>query len=718
MASYGCLCFLRKGRKGREAKGGSAKGTTVDSSHGTVQTTEPASLKSVPSTTSIGNFCRFAPEQNVPSPQPHTSPPTALSAASKASSPSTEAPRTPPPLPARASEIAHLRPADSGLGGGNDDDAHFMDACALSATSYSSSYYSACGWSHYGDGDAEGSSRRISSVGSFGRALLTQASSGAPAAPAAAAADPHADGHPPHHHQPSIFHPHRPSRGSGHLPVLREAALPAEAAAQAALHTAVAVEGFAASLEQPPSSLGPASSSAVAIMAQASRMSDALPSPAFCASAAPAADSDSLASAAAAVASEPVPLVPPPSPLVPSAPASPSAALLPSASFQLPPPLLPLPFIPDAYTGPVWTQDAGRSSGDGGSYPVSGGSGSIVVQHPHPPQPEEDDPHREALLDRVAELYGKLGRPCLAFQALLRFCKARGVQPESLAAGLAARRVPNAALLPKVLRNVCDSLADLRTEDHWQLMRNDDLRMLYKHLADKDVHAFRAVCTLDAPMEKLVALARELDLFPTWNKYCTSAKVLRESTPADMRVYVSLWMPWPFSDVGFCVDVNGLDLFDDEGCIVAAICSPDRKDRTTPLPPGSEKHTKIRLLRPSCLTFTPLPPKTPGGTLRTHCHVQAYVDTGGKHVPAVVISFVLKVFSPFIYGTVKKVLASAFGDPRGPLPSRMREQPHLYDMVRRRSEAYLAARKAAGAAGAGMPQPPLYAPLVAAPAGY
>ncbi|KAG2447129.1 hypothetical protein HYH02_007875 [Chlamydomonas schloesseri] len=296
---------------------------------------------------------------------------------------------------------------------------------------------------------------------------------------------------------------------------------------------------------------------------------------------------------------------------------------------------------------------------------------------------------REALLDRVTELYAIQGRPCKACQVLLQYCKANDLKPDSLQPDLKARDMPDADGLAKVVQGVTDGLLDLSSDEGWQLVRDDELRLLYKAVPKSNVHCFRARCVLDAPTEHLVALAREVDLCPTWNKYCTSAHVLKEASPTDVTVYMSLYVPWPFNDVGFVVEANGADLYDEEGRLIIAFSSPDSKDSGVQLPPGAEKHRKVKLLSPSCMSFTPLPPKAPGGPQRTLCHVQTYVNPGIS-VPAFIISFVLKVLSPFVYGAVQKVLASAFKSPSGPLPSRLKQRELLYGLVKRRTEAYLA----------------------------
>ncbi|EFJ42271.1 hypothetical protein VOLCADRAFT_97649 [Volvox carteri f. nagariensis] len=355
--------------------------------------------------------------------------------------------------------------------------------------------------------------------------------------------------------------------------------------------------------------------------------------------------------------------------------------------------------------------------------------------------------HVDPVLNLVSELYAAQGRPCCACQVLLRYCKAQGMAPESLREELRARELPNAEALTKVwgwgpsevAQGISDCLSDLASDQGWQLVRNDDLQLLYKPLPSQGVHAFRGRFVVDAPLEHMMALLREVDLCPTWNKYCSSAYVLRELSPADILAYMSLWVPWPLNDVGFMVEAQGADLFEEEGRLVVCFKSPERQQATgnssistgtaatatttaasaastpgrggsphptsssppppppllPPLPPGAERHRRIRLLARSCMVFEPLPPRVPGGQPRTRCAAQVYVDPGIRLVPPFIISFVLKVLSPVMYAAVLKVMATAFKSPNNPLPKRIQERAYLYGLVQRRAEAYLRSKSAA-----------------------
>lgn len=50
-----------------------------------------------------------------------------------------------------------------------------------------------------------------------------------------------------------------------------------------------------------------------------------------------------------------------------------------------------------------------------------------------------------------------------------------------------------------------------------------------------------------------------------------------DSVATAPQVYMSLYVPWPFNDVGFVVEANGADLYEEEGRLIIAFASPDSK---------------------------------------------------------------------------------------------------------------------------------------------
>lgn len=69
------------------------------------------------------------------------------------------------------------------------------------------------------------------------------------------------------------------------------------------------------------------------------------------------------------------------------------------------------------------------------------------------------------------------------------------------------------------------------------------------------------------------------------------------------------------------------------------------------------------------------------GRQRVRAEVLVHMQPPVKHVPSVLLNFVLKVMSPFIYNTMRKVLSTHFKTPDQDLPTRIRQKPELYGLI-------------------------------------
>ena len=76
------------------------------------------------------------------------------------------------------------------------------------------------------------------------------------------------------------------------------------------------------------------------------------------------------------------------------------------------------------------------------------------------------------------------------------------------------------------------------------------------------------------------------------------------------------------------------------------------------------------------------------GQQRVRAQVIVHMQPPVKHVPSVLLNFVLKVMSPFIYNTMNKVLKTEFSSPDKVLPTRIREKPELYGLIGPRVRAF------------------------------
>ena len=78
--------------------------------------------------------------------------------------------------------------------------------------------------------------------------------------------------------------------------------------------------------------------------------------------------------------------------------------------------------------------------------------------------------------------------------------------------------------------------------------------------AGTSVHSFKFEAVFDAPVEHLLALAREFDLTSSWNKYTLDSTILHEESIFETVVYAAAWMPPPFPQADSVLQARGLDL--------------------------------------------------------------------------------------------------------------------------------------------------------------
>eukprot|EP00879_Flechtneria_rotunda_P005552 GHRR01005845.1.p2 GENE.GHRR01005845.1~~GHRR01005845.1.p2 ORF type:complete len:215 (+),score=93.26 GHRR01005845.1:1005-1649(+) len=209
-------------------------------------------------------------------------------------------------------------------------------------------------------------------------------------------------------------------------------------------------------------------------------------------------------------------------------------------------------------------------------------------------------------------------------------------------------------------------------------------------------------------------MAREFDLVNTWNSYITNSVVLRTFCDVDLLVYASVWFPWPFAERDVLIAAVADDQLKEQGVVAVSFASPIETPADVELPDGADQHVRVYFTSGSCMTMQPVAPgaapaaattssswwgssystagnssSSDGNTQQTQVVVVANIETSMAYVPEAIIQFVLRVFAPFMYSAVVKVLTSTFGNPSEALPKRVAEHHKLYDQMRQRCQDYL-----------------------------
>lgn len=299
-----------------------------------------------------------------------------------------------------------------------------------------------------------------------------------------------------------------------------------------------------------------------------------------------------------------------------------------------------------------------------------------------------------------------------AYENMLKFCRAIGLQETYLRHGLAEHTNILGFQLDKLVAEydaTQRALHALKNDDGFMVSRDDSLRVLYKHEKGTTIHSLKFKATFDHPPEHILALAREWDLLPTWNKFCLDAIKLLEPSIFESYVYGAQWMMKPFKHMQSIVHARGIDLAEEHQCLLILINDVDAEDLPSghaPLPKQVAKRKMVNVLPGSCIKLRPIlgrqaessasvetsdqrvaegevPWKTVG-IAQTEAEFMVRMDPHIPMVPSILVNFVLGILAPYIYSQINKVLDGSFSDPNGLFPQRLVEQDDLYDYVRNR----------------------------------
>eukprot|EP00775_Hariotina_reticulata_P008307 gene8307-8492_t len=353
---------------------------------------------------------------------------------------------------------------------------------------------------------------------------------------------------------------------------------------------------------------------------------------------------------------------------------------------------------------------------------VTAVEGAIVCSSEAQTDTQQRSPAEEAAAAEAVDAFVALYEQAYltrAVQQLQQICQEQGIPEEAVAQLLRGRGVDLAQLQERAAE-VQRGIAEVESDAGWTLIQDDGkLRLLYRHQQGTTVHCFKGSCTLPAPLEQPLAMAREFDLIHSWNSYLTNSSIVRTFCDVDLLAYASVWMPWPLAERDVLISAVADDQLKERGVIAVSFASPHETPASIApdLPAGADKRVHSYFTEGSCMTMTPVAAAAPaaaevkisgcggggggpggkaelgpvrGGQQQTRVVVVANVDTKLTVVSEVIIQFVLKVFAPFMYSTVVKVLRHNFSDPQDALPQRMAAHHELYDMMRRRCEDFLA----------------------------
>eukprot|EP00798_Chlamydomonas_sp_ICE-L_P026318 gene26318-17412_t len=113
------------------------------------------------------------------------------------------------------------------------------------------------------------------------------------------------------------------------------------------------------------------------------------------------------------------------------------------------------------------------------------------------------------------------------------------------------------------------------------------------------------------------------------------------------------------------------------------------------LPKEASNMTMVSIKKGSCVMLYPIAPSE-GAPERVRAVVTQVVDAGFK-VPSMVINFVLRILTPFIYTLVVDLMSKTFSDPNSELSKRIAHRPELYESLRQSIQDLFKSRDEASA---------------------
>eukprot|EP00620_Florenciella_sp_RCC1587_P024694 CAMPEP_0182564412 /NCGR_PEP_ID=MMETSP1324-20130603/6361_1 /TAXON_ID=236786 /ORGANISM="Florenciella sp., Strain RCC1587" /LENGTH=421 /DNA_ID=CAMNT_0024777873 /DNA_START=22 /DNA_END=1287 /DNA_ORIENTATION=- len=232
-------------------------------------------------------------------------------------------------------------------------------------------------------------------------------------------------------------------------------------------------------------------------------------------------------------------------------------------------------------------------------------------------------------------------------------------------------------------------------EEQWKdepaAYSDETISCYHQHLGGSN-HGFKYEVTIDSDPGPVVAIARELDLMPTWHKFVTQAKLVekinadkKDRTFGGLWGYVEIWFPWPLSNRAMVVKCETLDCLEERGALLIELLSGDYEEGKLP----TTADQCPRLWVKNLTKIVPLPPK-PDGTPRSQFTLFCETDFQTPLTPKFLINFILKVMAPVVYSQVKELLESSFGG-NSQFRSRMEETPEMYGAIKESVEVFQSA---------------------------
>ena len=235
------------------------------------------------------------------------------------------------------------------------------------------------------------------------------------------------------------------------------------------------------------------------------------------------------------------------------------------------------------------------------------------------------------------------------------------------AIGAAAIR-PGLALLEA--RDLAARMADIPelrsfgNRKHWRLVCDVDqgqAQVLRRTDQCNGDLILRVVARLACQVPELLSLVIELDLMPTWNRFCAVAEVFHRVTCIDLYAGGAAQLPWPIPRYNILLRARLLNLMDTLGCMLVVARTPEGQSfrfedppYEATLPAKMQGRRQLPLKVAAC-ALTPLAVGEDGSAAGVSFDLVVHVQlSAAAFVPGWVIDFVMRRVVPWL---CRRVLA-------------------------------------------------------------
>ncbi len=91
----------------------------------------------------------------------------------------------------------------------------------------------------------------------------------------------------------------------------------------------------------------------------------------------------------------------------------------------------------------------------------------------------------------------------------------------------------------------------------WELINNKDGIEIYSQAIEgSEVKGFKAISNINAPLEVVYEVLKDIPAYPLWYGRCKSIKIVKQYSDKHLLIYYTVGAPWPVSDRDLVADIK------------------------------------------------------------------------------------------------------------------------------------------------------------------